>query len=404
MRIAVSIGGLDEGSKDTATKLVALGYRRFKNYLLDEKSEDFGPAFGLTNPIVLFPLHKDQEQRIECLPKIASNLELQPNTLIIRYKHVNYWTATYEYASALPFPRQSTKRAYSGRRYQAKAHKRWIAMEWKSERVHGSEEDCYCFCLDECESNCICDIKFDGCSQECHCNAKPDMCAIVESLSRRKRNVEDRAIAIKGMGEECVEVNPRMWLECHQALSQKLPPSKTQYDISRVRELYYSTWQSSTLSWRDEIYLRDPPWALNQEGRAERIGLRFLFGDKDTAALYQIEGPFNPEVCRTSLTNELSIDDIKDLFKKDAIDILGISTYFVSLNELFSDYLVSLKGLASAAEVYKLFPDATVALNVASRPLHRSYWTDYEDTQENPWLLEMSLPSTFAYIRLYSAV
>ena len=301
MRTAVSIDGLDEGSKDTAMKLVALGFRRFKNFLLDERSEDFGPAFGLTDPIVLFPLIKDQENRIKFLRKIAVNLALEPNTLIIRYKHVNLWvreTATYEYASALPFPRQSTKRAFSGLQYQAKAHKRWIAMEWKLEREHRSKEDYYCFCLDECMSNCICDIKLDGCSQECYCNAKLGICIIAESLSRRKRNVEERAIAIKEMSEECVVMNPRIWLDCHQALPQKLPPSKTQYDIARVRELYNATWQSLTLPARDEIYLRDPPWGLNQEGRAERVGLRFLFGDKNTAALYQIEGPVNPEVCR----------------------------------------------------------------------------------------------------------
>ena len=104
-----------------------------------------------------------------------------------------------------------------------------------------------------------------------------------------------------------------------------------------------------------------------------------------------------------ALTNELTIDEIKDLFKEDAIGILGISAYLVSLDEYLSDYLVSIKALASAAEVYKLLPNATIALNVASRPLHRSDWTDCEDTPENPWLLEMSLPSTFACIALFES-
>lgn len=147
MDAAVAFDGFTERNKELPAKLMALGHRRFNNFLAEPQYR-LDPFFGLIAPKALFPLLKRDEDRIGILRRVAVNLGLKEE-VIIRYRHSSFQTRTdvkkvdgkdqkyvydvkvmtYEYASAFPLSTKSAKRARSGRKVERRRHKRWISMD-----------------------------------------------------------------------------------------------------------------------------------------------------------------------------------------------------------------------------------------------------------------------------------
>jgi hypothetical protein len=88
-------------------------------------------------------------------------------------------------------------------------------------------------------------------------------------------------------------------------------------------------------------------------------------------------------------------EDFTELFSNDAIDVSRLHKY---LRKDFGCYSTSLKALASAREVYKLLPNATIDLGVTSRPFYNSSWVSGMTETSSSFCIKLSRSETFACI------
>ena len=171
---------LHENETEVPIKLMATGFRRFEGML--DKENPLPLVFGLLNVRNIFPLLRTDivEERIRILRRVAAQQKASPAEMIIRYKRygspeftrIREDTGTqeyylgprkeefYEYASALPFVRGSTKRDHSGKCSKIERHKRWIAIAWAAdlfnepdpynEPLPNFSDDKSCACIDMC--------------------------------------------------------------------------------------------------------------------------------------------------------------------------------------------------------------------------------------------------------------
>ena len=149
------------------------------------------------------------------------------------------------------------------------------------------------------------------------------------------------------------------------------------------------------------VALADAPWDCDGFSPRE---LSFLLGNKD-AAIFRVHLRGENVIG----TNSLYLQDFPQIFARDALDVDKLDYHFRNLAEAedFMDYSLSLTALASAANVYKLLPDATIDLRVTNRPLHRSRWVQKQwlsvDGQQPrsrlcQYSAPLSRPMTFACI------
>lgn len=365
MHAAETFNRLSDRGKEIPAKLIALGHRRFRTFLAEEEAWP-SPLFGLTEPSKLFPLLKDDNERIKILRRIASESHSHEKEFIIRYKpdgprEPNYFTEIelstrveapeYEYASAFPCARKPTKRTISGHQIRIRSHRRWIAFGWEN----------------------------------------PRLSALIGAV------LDERLAAFRAVGEECT-IEPFI----------KRNGEHRDTDISR---LYLSTWVNSHVhSMKSEsqsndngdhgpIYLLEAPW----EGTGNKpMNLEFVAGDLGTAALFKVK----PGASSVSVENKVYLTGFKALLDNDAFDVMRLHDYFASLQALrLSDGILSLKALASAKDIYKHLPEATVALSIAARPLWISLWAYRGPHQkwQQPWKLELNLAGTFACIAMFES-
>ena len=347
MYAAENFKHLNGQEKETANKLMALGHRRFCRFLAREKATP-PPLFGLNDPSMLFSLLRSDQERINILRRLASKSQLPRDEVIIRYKpdglslkkdSINKPAGhpIYEFASAFPCERKSSKRATSGVRPQNRSHKRWIAS------------------------------------------------TLPRSAALKSQAVSD----IIALGEECIikpikevdSVCKRTWIKpyIHSVKSNK-----------KARQTY------------GPIYLQEAPWTAGNEKTDKPVDLKFVAGDLETAALFRVDSAKND----VPVENEIFLGEFTALLDTEALSVKRLLWYFTSLHTVqFSDSIVSLKALASAKNVYAHLSDATIALSVASEPLHNSLWilARIGQLQLNSWRLDLNLAETFACIAMFES-
>ena len=459
MDAAIAFDGLAERNKELPAKLMALGHRRFNSFLAEPQYR-LDPFFGLIAPEALFPLLKRDEDRIGILRRVSANLGLNEE-VIIRYRHSSFQTqtdvkvvdgkeqkyvyyvqvTTYEYASAFPLPINSTKRARSGRKVESRRHKRWISMTWDVNTedlgpVLRSERHTFCFCTNDCTSNCPCSQFDDGCLDGCCC-LKGARCFVTKSAnSLHKIQLDERGAEIQALGEDYVETRPRSFIELFRPSIQakKITPRSYPKEIQELRYNYPTTWTKDHES--EHIAIDHAPWADRKYTWPFPASLEFLYGDVDSAALYRVlpcQGTTS-HPAKISIKNEIISEELHGLLDTNSLDILALTRCLASLqNGPQARCISSLKALASIVQIYRLLPDATISLKIASRPLHNSLWVKCErDEGEacgtgardylrgvvrnlgtetelkkknivntfNPWLFELSLQRTFACIAM----
>ena len=459
-------------------KLMATGFRRFDGML--DKENPLPQAFGLLNERVLFPLLKRDvvEERIRILRRVAAQQKASPAEMIIRYKRYGsqeltrirgdtgakeYYLSSrkeesYEYASALPLVRQSTKRDYSGKCNRIGKHKRWIAMAWDADLPNTSHpsmssyQSCGCTSLCQCEyfpGRCIRDnIYFETAFghdeyeeplgyfndvdlyEKAHDErvnagdvftgkapeAESGRAAVPNpSVPRAEAGYGTRAIGILATGEDCVQEDAASFEQYYHSHRR---PSLMVTEEENIQVEYRRHYK---LAWVREydasyIYLRDGPWGTGRQS------LTFVYGDQDSAALYRVSSIVPPVYVK----NEIEIGELESLLDHDALDVRQlinhIGTYHKGPYEKLGS---SLKAFASFINVYRFLPEATVALKIAYRPLHEASWarhaaarnvacvplenasTGITNEQLAPlkeeWFRCLSLADTFACIAMFES-
>lgn len=152
---AQSLLGSTDMDLKLANQLVALGRR--KSDFIYQSAWDVKPLFGLSNMRTLIPMMVSSHVRIEFLRKLASDLKLDNEKYLIRYKPLDSANSTngsalFEFATVIPTgsPGKRTsdgcQKPGSGR---PTAHVRWISFnedQLSGCRCGSVEENMLCFC------------------------------------------------------------------------------------------------------------------------------------------------------------------------------------------------------------------------------------------------------------------
>lgn len=167
---------------------------------------------------------------------------------------------------------------------------------------------------------------------------------------------------------------------------------------ARVRQIIYhmKSFNDDVRGWEDQQY----------------YFMNLIAGDSTTAALYGIrERPYG--IRDTELpTTEFSIQDVSWTFAANMVDSLALVKYFYEDGGCFRDkeskkLRKSLQALATAAEVYKLLPNATLSLDITSQSqsLHECRWlpTSSLDASTSITPLTLDRPRTFACIASFES-
>ncbi|KAI1367472.1 hypothetical protein F5Y08DRAFT_336708 [Xylaria arbuscula] len=335
----------DPAQSQRAQKLVSLGVRDGKEFL-QPKEQRAEPFFGLSEPRVVLVMLRDAEARIGALRAIARKMSLKNacQKAIIRY--ISDETGSIEYATVLPRQHEQ-RRDRSGNLKVAKRHRRWIDST---------------------------------------------------SVSFSRRQVE-----IETIGEEWEEFNPydvssELVDQCIYWYGKPKIYAASERLIAHQEALLNDTVESD-LSWMEQVVDFD---RLN---RTRYDKYEYLLGHIETAALfvqYKSEGDPSAEVQKPVLTSLPELEMTRILLKSrfsetklvyhigkiDASDGMmpeDTGTQTASINSTFRrpgsnrttrppTLYRSLQTLSTAARVYALLPDATIALRVLEHRLWKVAW------------------------------
>ena len=123
-------------------QLLRLG-RRYAEVFLGKPPSTW-PYFGLSTGGAFVSCAGTEDDRIQILREAAANLPHQPSQMFIRVRHELAGVATplYEYATAKPMARDSSKRRNDGSLQPIHAHRRWIYGGGKV-RAHTNDNEYY---------------------------------------------------------------------------------------------------------------------------------------------------------------------------------------------------------------------------------------------------------------------
>ena len=339
----------------------------------------------------------------------------------------------YEYASALPYIRGSMKRDYSGKCTGIAKHKRWIALGWDDDLYNEQPPEFSPYKWSGCAALCRCecfhcrssrnnpffgstldnDFDYQGVSLDslgdadqydkaheeglCGGRARDEEAAEAElgkaAIKEPSAPLEEpgygiRATEIIATGEDCVQEDPNSFKQYYR--TQQGPefkrlnkesqdhimavPVKKEY--SRHYKLAWEPkYETSRIYLTDDssyIYLRHAPWGTGRQL------LTFVYGDEDSAALYRVTslGPPN-------YINEVDVGELENLLDQDTLNVGRLINHIECYHHApYENIGSSLKAFASFINVYRLLPEATIALKVAYRPLHEASWARHAAARE----------------------
>lgn len=194
-------------------------------------------------------------------------------------------------------------------------------------------------------------------------------------------------------------------------------------DLDRFHENHILTWENTPEYFSRHSHRMSDQWIGygNQNAQVfsdediehytSGIKLTYLLGDVNAGAIYLYED-------KAGITSyDTSVETINKSLQARCFDSNNL---FLYLEGLFTSgsldfHAASFKVLATAMEIYKLLPNATIALNVTSQPLHQMRWRAKDDgtnfmdpgsfstfPDASP-LLKLSRAQTFACIATFES-
>jgi hypothetical protein len=287
------------------------------------------------------------------------------------------------------------------------------------------ESEYACDCVDSClgpkdgNIGCFCADYYAGCNASCPCyNAWGDhpeestqvrlpdgklpwkdmdydrKCYINQSLQERYDDMIQRQGELRS--EHCYAQTLTRFgdeIEIFRENSGQGYAQKKKFNLN----IFQDTWEEThRVKGSFVIALEDPPWVRSAgSGKLALATVALLFGNESAAILrYQ---PDNERVPLQS-TNSFYLQDFSDIFSRNALQVPLLHTYFHERE--FVEYFKSLRALSTAAEVYKLVPNATIDLGISSRPLHSSFWASSVGQSGHPsaYSFKLDRRTTFACI------
>jgi hypothetical protein len=356
--------------RQTAMQLVALG--RGRTEMLCPGYDRPLPLFGLSDPLVLIHIISDEELQIKILRHIARRLKLNNATHIIRYRHNPSLQNVkekpgpfFEYTSVLPVPKGQVRE-----NDEAGDHK----DRGPNSYAPSTKQTVGCFCGIECSEDCPCLVESRECSLLCKGHYQSDFLKSCGIKNYQWMLMNDkRSKRIIGYGENCLSI----------------------YDFSDYASGEICIKKNYGRSYDEEMNVL---WLENPSRIAEASQLlELVLGTHSECGIYAFTKPhINPissdtnlpragdciptEFMETALRPEVLklgplIDWLSYFNQKELkVDIPENSYSAAARRDGYGIYTISFRASASAAEVYKLLPGATVSTSIASRRLWLSKW------------------------------
>ncbi|KAL8887638.1 MAG: hypothetical protein Q9215_004826 [Flavoplaca cf. flavocitrina] len=390
----------DEIERSTAMKLVSLG-RRHPNFLCSQLSHP-APLFGLSNYKHALRLMTDSERRVSFLRQLAFSIGLDPSRYVIRYKNVVQDRAMDEYATIQPItqapghPEGFIKR----KDIPPKKNIRWLSISGVNRDPCGCKGPCTPSTdrVDHTPKRKLCKCAPHGCSLLCHDwrKTKPSKCSGLYCY-----NLASRLAELISYDEECLPVHQCSFGQEGQKSMTEICDFGTgnAFDAS-LGELYTSNKQRKPSTF---------------------VGLTFCAGDPKSACIMTVGANATAEFHRVAGTPKPKVKDQQEqlgacmgyrttemLLNKDYLTRLKLAGWFsnsdlaVSLARSGSaKYVSSLMASASATEIYKLLPGATISTTVVSQSIDKALWVPDEAKEMMlPYRHRLSKAQTFACIAM----
>ncbi|KAH7327499.1 hypothetical protein BKA65DRAFT_68138 [Rhexocercosporidium sp. MPI-PUGE-AT-0058] len=351
--------------RQLANQLVALGHRN-SGFIYHKDCEI--PIFGLSKIEDLIPLLATTEDRIELLRQLASKMRIRDDDYIIRYlspsnnqnRGDRHHNGLFEFCTLIPKTGRK-KRAFDGRvkatRPQAGVHTRWLPIDrhhfvpchHKLDKDRGSNLDGNLEC-----SNCT-QAKNQISCQVVSCTVQ---CAELEHTELWLRHEE-----IKKSGENCFlaayeRTRVRSFEDSDSETETDFTDDEEPLEAFRIKltQGNEANLQTSYSKLRDEML---DSWHSDTSAR-----FAFVAGDPSRAAIFRI--------CGASQSSWGEIDPVhmKSLLVPEKIDTEALSRFLENAPER-----TPLKCCASATDVYKLMPDATISTKFLSHHILSVKWT-----------------------------
>jgi hypothetical protein len=405
--------------KQSAMQLVCLGRRRTD--MLCPNYDRPLPLFGLSDPFVLIHIVSDEELRIQILRHIARRLKLNNATHAIRYRH-NFgpgyqnesMEAPFEYASVLPVGNNTAvekqEADYQFER-ESSTYSRWLPIV--------THPDCTpkcpigCACENQCSDDCQCLLSSRECSLLCkghYRNEKLKQCGC-QNYDSQLRSVE-RAKEIVGQGELCLPLCERVDFSSDEICIDQGCGGSFDSGMDDFREKYSSRAPGDFAYL--ELVIGDPSLSGIYEFKHQYIG-----SVSSEANLPRVGDCLPTEVMETALQPDmLLLKPLVDwLSYFDQIKLSGVPSKLgipenkysaAARRDGYGIYTISLRASASATEVYKLLPAATVSTSIASRRLWLSRWLRPESRNRTDkthlfWNQQLFRPQALSCIAMFDS-
>ena len=351
--------GCQGNEKLVARKLVSLGRRHGKGFLGLPRS----PMFGLLDKGLFVRFIRTEDDQIRFLRKVAQDfrreLELESHQVFIRYKHRCNGTSkvTYEYATALPWYRTSTKRKLDQSEHGSWIHHRWLYAGSTDLRKCRLSNDSYHQRLDQNFSPSISrshgqnrhlDVPSDFALWHIAQGTEPTLYHSdreyfdPDELLLIQQDFERRKSAYTAIGEEILKRE-------NQSIED--------FALEKMGIFWDQMGEVNS-------YSRQTPW------------FRFLYGDPRSAAIFILEGKGQFFSLIRSVKQDL--EDIFSLFEADKMEpkaLVDQLAWHFQLAEPEADpYVQSAKAVSTAAKIYKNFPEATIDIRILECKLWQAQW------------------------------
>ncbi|KAG6990912.1 hypothetical protein G7Y79_00060g092160 [Physcia stellaris] len=350
--------------KLVATKLVSLGRKHGQYFLGIPKM----PMFGLLQCGSFVRLLRTEDDQISFLRKVAEDicqgLRLESHQMFIRYRHE--WAgsskATYEYATALPWNRRSTKRKHHGDEHKSQAHRRWLYAGTADLRKGRLSDARYERRLDRAFQYAWHKVPRDF----AHWHAAQANYGSIDDFP--EFSIEpDRAYFSDA---ECNLIRDDYGRrnEVYAAIGEEVVPRENQsiedFAVGKMGIFWDNMGEYPPLS-------SQTPW------------FRCIYGDMHGAAIFVLEG--EGELINLIRSPKQESQDMYTLFEAKKMEPNAVASrlawHFQTAEVEADPYMQSAKAVSTAAMTYSNFPDATIDVRVLQCKLWQAQWVKWAVSQ-----------------------
>ncbi|KLO86345.1 Uncharacterized protein LW93_11119 [Fusarium fujikuroi] len=304
-------------------QLMRYGERHCQNFL--EEGRPVPELFGILKLTTLLPLLNQEEDGVEILRSYAESIgQKGERAYLIRYLvgqgDSKSYSLNFEYATAFPSQRSSSKRTYDGSAVQGTGHVRWVQTQFATDAE-------------------LIDWYYDS--------------------SRLQR--------LESMGECAFPIE-----------SENISTNKEEGSITwRGPPMMFERFKSNN-SFSSFVDLDGDTNTGLEELDPSEVSFHLVAGDPDRIALYASQ-PLNERIGPLSLPTQVSIEALSRSLERGSLSHAKLLEYLEAFVRHRRDLLSSLRALVTVENIYKMLPNSLIALGVTSQPLFKMPWVPKSD-------------------------